>query len=463
MQALTNFRMDMVPNFNFAPNQPGGGDVASEVAESVDAWFDELCRNGNTGEQAAEIINSFQADMEAAEAAMAGDPVGIESVADAAAGKVFSNPAQANSFGVQAAAQVASIPGVSAGKISDALLKAGVPADAVASTTEAVLHTVKQAPKGWIGRPAFNAALGVISASVTSAGVAGAEAAKAAVDGASGPGLAGSLGAAGVPASAADATAAAMGEAIQAAKASGSEPVLAAINVIQNAASPAGQAAAAAVDGASGGSLAPALAAAGVSTSAMGATVDAVAAAVSAAGGSGSAALKAAADIIASAASPKYEQMNSPAPPVSPAQAALDAVGASYNFWHVAPYIVWQTLKDLKGNTTDSADLEGLTELLANGPPPTDWPSRFVTFPYRRGGNRVTGLPPVPTASPRPTPSGTNNGNKASAPTLKPAPPGTGGYLHDGTTPGPHSSTKTTCRKDTKGKIVCITDVQDVS
>lgn len=454
MKALTTFKMDMIPHFNFHPNppaggnQPGGGSPASEVAESVDEWYDELCRMGNTGEQAAEIINNFKADMEAAEAAMGDEAVEVESVVNAATGGVFTNPSVLNSWGVQAAAQVASTPGSAAGEIADALLKAGVPADAIESTAQAVSHSVNTAAKGWIGRPAYNAALGVISSSVTSAGVAAAEAAKAAVNGASGPGLAWSLGPAGVPASAADATAQAMNEAIQAAKAAGTEPVVAAINVISKAASPAGLAAGAAYDGASGSSLAPALSAAGVPEDSLGATADAVSAAVSANSGSQSAALSAASDIIASAASPAYARMNSHAPPVSAAQGALDVVGAAFNFWHIIPWVVWDTLNKLDANTTDSSDMEGLEALKALGPPP-DWSSRFPTFPYRRGGNRVTGLPSLPTDAPRPTPSsthnGTHNGTQSSTPslkptttlkpepTLRPAPPGTGGYLYDGT------------------------------
>lgn len=444
MRALTNFKMDMIPHFSFgppgrskAPGRHGGGTPASEVAESVDEWYDELCRNGNTGEQAAEIINNFKADMAAAEPAMAGEAVGAEASVNAAAGRAFTNPSVLNSWGVQAAAQVASTPGASIEGMTDSLLKAGVPAEAVASTAEAVSHSVNTAGKGWIGRPAYNAALGVISSSVTSAGMAGAEAAKAAVKGASGPGLAASLGAAGVPASAADATAAAVNEAIQAAQASGSDPVLGAIKVISNAASPAGLAAGAAWDGASGSYLAPALSAAGVPTDALGATAAAVGAAVSANRGSRSTAMNAASDIIASAASPPYKRMSDPAPPVSPAQAALDVVGASFNFWHIIPWLAWDTLNKMEVNQTDSSDMDSLATLLAIGPPPTEWSSRFTSFPYRRGGNRVTGVPPLPTDALKPAQSSTHNDTQSSTPTLEPAPPGTGGYLHDGTKPAP--------------------------
>ncbi|KAK7726987.1 hypothetical protein SLS63_007409 [Diaporthe eres] len=444
MRALKTFNMDMIPHFNFgppgrpgAPGRPGGGTPESEVAESVDEWYDELCRMGNTGEQAAEIINNFKADMAKAEAAMANEAVEIESEVNAAAGKVFTNPSVLNSWGVQAAAQVASTPGASVEEIADSLLKAGVPADAVTSTADAVSHSVSTAGKGWIGRPAYNAALGVISSAVTSAGMAGAEAAKAAVKGATGPGLAASLGAAGVPASAADATAAAVQEAIQAAVASGSDPVISAINVISDAASPSGLAAGAAWDGASGSSLAPALSAAGVPPESLGDTAAAVGAAVSANSDSRSAAVNAASEIIANAASPAYERMSNPAPPVSPAQAALDVVGATFNFWHIIPWLAWDTLNKMDVNETDSSDMDGLANLLALGPPPEEWSSRFTSFPYRRGGNRVTGVPSLPTDAVRPTPSSTHQGTQSSTPILKPAPPGTGGYLYDGTKPAP--------------------------
>lgn len=292
--------------------------------------------------------------------------------------------------------------------------------------------------------------------------MAGAEAAKAAVNGATGPCLAWSLGPAGVPASAADVTAQAMTEAIEAAKTSGSDPFAAAMNVITNAASPPALAAGAAYEGASGSSLPPALSAAGVPTEALESTAEAVAAAVSAAGGSRSAAVDAATKIIEGAAAPTYARANSPEDAVSPSQAALDVLGASCNFWHTIPWIVWDTLGKLQGNATDSSDAEGLEGLVAMGPPPEAGGSMFHTLPYRRGGNRVHGLPSLPTDAPR-TPSSTNNGvgnntqsstpyginngthndthndTQHSRPPLKPAPPGTGGYLYDGkeTTPSP--------------------------
>lgn len=452
MKALRTFNLDNIPHYNFNPNPKTPAD---DVAESVDEWYDELCRQGNTGEQAAEIINNFEADMAKAEAYVANQGASIDEVVNAASGATFSNPSKLQSWSVQAAAQVASTPGSSAGEIADSILKAGVPADAVEATAGAVSDAISQAPKGWIGRPAFNAALGVISSAVSSAGAAGVEAAKAAVNGASGPGLAASLGAAGVPAAAADATVTAMNEAIQAAKAARADPVVAAINVISNAASPVGLASAAALTGATGSSLAPALSAAGVPADALGPTADAVADAISAADGSASVALRVAAGIIASAADPNYERLNSPAPPVSISQAALDVVGASFNFWHSIPWLVWDTLSKMDANATDSSDADDLAKLLAMGPPPEEWPSRFETFPYRRGGDRIAGLPSLPTDVLTPTPIGTHNethiGAQTFAPTLKPAttlqptpsskptqtlapaPPGTGGYLYDGT------------------------------
>lgn len=442
MDDLTQFRMDEVRHFNLDPKPPGTGSLASEVAKSVDEWYDELYRNGNTGEQAAEIINHFNADLNAAEAAMADQAVDVESVIQEATGRTFSNPNVLNSWGVQAAAQVASTPGTSAEEITNSLLKAGVPTDVIST----VSHAISQALQGSTGRPAYNVALGIIASSVTSAGMAAAEAAKAAVGGATGSDLAGSLGPAGVPAAVADATAEAMTEAIQAAKASGSEPTIAAINVISKVASPAGLAVAAAMDGDSGSSLAPALSAAGVPTEALGATADAVSAeiAIRYGGESEFSALSAALDIIDSASVPRYERMSNPAPAVSPAQAALDVVGASFNFWHVVPWLVWDTLTKLKDNTMDLTEEERLDSLLAIGTPPDFTTSfSFRAFPYRRGGNRITGLSSLQTRASRPIPSSTHqgtqngtqsdNGTPCSTPPLKPAPPGTGGYLIDGT------------------------------
>lgn len=424
MNDMTQFRMDKVLHFNLEPKVPGGRSLASEVAVSVDEWYDELYRNGNTEEQAAVIINRFNADMEAAEAAMAGQATEVESVVQGAAGRTSSNPKVLNSLGVQAAAQVASTPGKSAEEVANSLLKAGVPADVVST----VSHAISQSLQGSSGGTGYDAALGIVASSVTSASMAAAEAAKAAVGGAAGQDLAGSLGPAGVPATVADATAEAMVEAIQAAKASGSEPTVAAINVVSKAASPAGLAVAAALDGASGSSLFPALSAAGVPTEALGATANSVSAEIVVRGGGEStfAALHAATDIIDSASVPRYERMSSPAPAVSPAQAALDVVGASFNFWHVVPWLVWDTLNKLKDNTFDLSEEERLDSLLEIGPPP-DFTTTFSfpAFPYRRGGNRVTGLPSLQTDASRPTPQ----------PTLKPAPPGTGGYLFDGPEP----------------------------
>lgn len=416
MDDLAQFRMDKVPHFNLDPKLVGGRSLASEVAQSVDEWYDELYRNGNTEEQAAEIINHFNADMQAAEAAMAGQATEVESVVRGAAGRTFSNPKVRNSRGVQPAARVASTPGKSAEEIANALLKAGVPTDAVST----VSHAIRQSLQASTGKAGFNTALDIIASSVTSASIVAAQAARAAVGGATGQDLAESLGLAGVPAAIADATAEAMVEAIQAARASGSDPTVAAINVISKAASPAGLAVAEILGGATGPSLALALSAAGVPMAALGTTASSVSA-VRSGGESESAALIAAIDIIDSASVPRYERMSSPAPAVSPAQAALDVVGASFNFWHTVPWLVWDTLNKLKDTTFDLSEEESLDSLLEIGPPPEFTTSfSFPAFPYRRGGNRVTGLPSLHTDA---------------SPTLEPAPPGTGGYLFDGPEP----------------------------
>lgn len=468
LNTLKNYRMDMSPHWNhspkpkpWAPRPPS--DIVSEAAESVDEWYDDLCRAGNTGEQAAEIIDNFKADMAKAEAwaadqaaASGSGAAKVEPVVNAAAGATFSNPSTLNSWTTQAAAQLASTPGASPEELANALIKAGVPSEAVETTVGAINLAISEAPQGWIGRPAFNAALGVISSSASSAGVAAFEAAKAAVDGATGPGLAWSLGPAGVPAAAADATAASMVEAIEAAKASGADPVIAAINVISKAASPASMDAPAAAEGASESAPGSALAATGF-----------------------------------------------PLDTVSPAQGALDVVGAVYNFWQALPWVIMDVLNELEANATDPSDIESLETVLAIGAPP-DFSSRleFPPFPYEHGGNRVNGVPSLPTSvSPipgpvtpgpevppgRPTPSSAPTGSDSGTntdediptttldgkvwcifsghnivpcpsgttppaafktweedwathptQTLKPAPPGTGGYLYDGDEPHPH-------------------------
>lgn len=146
-KALGKFRMDMIPNVKFAPYQAAGG-LGSEVAESVDMWAENLARQGNDEYEAAEIMRAFETDMAAAEDIMP-EAAGAESVADLASGVAGSASEMANSLGVQAAAQVASSGSESAEAIAEALLKAGVPADAIESTSEACLNAVKAAGRGW--------------------------------------------------------------------------------------------------------------------------------------------------------------------------------------------------------------------------------------------------------------------------------------------------------------------------
>lgn len=388
-QALSTFRMDMIPHFNFAPHRPGGS-LGGEVAESVDQWAENLGRQGNTAEEAAEIMRDFEADMAAAEEVMPAS-AGAETMADFASGVAGSASEAANSWAVQAAAEIAASGSSSAEALSDALLKAGVPTEAVESTSEAALNAVNAAGRGWIGRPSFNAALNVISSAVTPAGTAAAEAAQMAVNGAAGAGLEASLAAAGVPATALEATTAAMGEAISAAVAAGTEPVVAAIGVVASAASPAGVAAATAMSGASSAAVAQALAAAGVAPGAIGATANAVAAAISDAGGSGSAALMAATNIIANAGSSVFKSGSFSffGPPSSPSQAVLDVLGTSFNFWHIFPVVVWDAVTKL-GETSDS---EAVAKVLGYGPPPVLDTYRDITFPYLRGVNRIPYVP----------------------------------------------------------------------
>ncbi|KAJ4388550.1 hypothetical protein N0V93_006008 [Gnomoniopsis smithogilvyi] len=335
-------------------------------------------------------MKGFESDMAAAEEMMPAS-AGAESMADFASGVAGSASEMADSWAVQAAAEVVSKGSSSAEAVTEALLKAGVPTDAVKSTTEAVLNAVKAAGRGWVGRPAFNAALNVIANAVTSAGVNVATAANMVVNGAMGAGLDAALAAAGVPEAALGATAAAMGEAIEAAAATGIAPVVAAISVLSSVTSSAGVAASEAMNGASSAVLSPALSAAGVAPAAIGATADAVIDAVSSAGGSSSGALMAATNIIANAASSAFKSGSLTVfkAPSSPAEALLDVLGASYNFWHIYPSLIWEAVTLLE----DTSDSEILAKVIAHGPPPTLGPYRDVAFPYRRGENRRTGLP----------------------------------------------------------------------
>lgn len=135
-RALAGFRMGLFPNVDFAPHQ-AAGDVGSEVAESVNQWAENMARQGNTYEEASEIMRIFESDMAAAEEMMPAS-AGAESVADLASGLAGSASEMADSWAVKTAADLASKGSSSAEAIIAALLKAGVPIDAVKFTSKSV-------------------------------------------------------------------------------------------------------------------------------------------------------------------------------------------------------------------------------------------------------------------------------------------------------------------------------------
>lgn len=212
--------------------------------------------------------------------ASAGESAGASSVAEAA-----SSLADIDLAGVRSAADVAS-SGASPEAVSDALLRAGVPAGDVASTSEAVTAAINAAPSGSLGNPAYSAALNVISQAVNPQSVAAAEAATAAVDGVSGEALEPYLSSTGIPLQNLESTAAAVKDAIREASASGSDPVRAALDTITHAFPP------------------------GSSDTSSGAI---------------------------------------PAPNTAVSEAVLDVIGASYNFWHGYSYAVYDTFQKLDG------------------------------------------------------------------------------------------------------------------
>lgn len=368
-------------------------DLWGEVAESTHQWSENLLRQGHGPEEVAEIMRSFAHDMAVAERIMPAN-AGAEAVADLAAGTAGAGPELANSQAIQIAAETASTGSSSAQAITEALFKAGVPRDAIKATAEAVSTAVKG---GQLGRSAFEAALDTIANAVTPAGQAAAKAAVMAAKGVRGVRLSAALTDAGVPATALGATKGLVIQAIQAAKAAGSDPAVAAIGVISSVASSAGLAAAVAISGPTSARLASALRFAGVAPAAVDSTAKAVLDAVSHAGSSASAvghkyaALVAATNIIANAAASAFKSgsMTVYAPASSPAQALLDVIGASHNYWYLLSSVMWKFAKSLEGKS----DSETLAEILAHGPPPTMEPYRDIVFPYRRAGNALIGFP----------------------------------------------------------------------
>lgn len=390
LEDLSGFRPDMMPGYNFE-------DLWAEAAESTNQWRQALLRQGHAPEEVTEIMQGFAHDMATAEHIMPAN-AGAEATADFAAGMAGSSSESANSLAIQIAAETASKSSSSEQAITEALFKAGVPRDAIRATSEAVSNAVKG---GQLGRSAFDAALDTIANAVTPAGQAAAKAAIMAVNGATGAGLSAALSAAGVPTTALQATLGLVRQAIQAARVAGTDPAVGAIGVISSVASSAGLAAAVAISGPTSERLASALRFAGVAPAAIDATAKAVADAVSHAGGdsttsavdSKSSALVAATNIIADAAASAFKSgsMTVYAPASSPAQAVLDVVGASHNFWYLLTSVMWKFAKSLEGKSNSKT----LADILAHGPPPPMEPYRDIVFPYRRAGNALTGFPPL--------------------------------------------------------------------
>lgn len=380
---------------------------------------------GLTPDEVAEIIENLAHGL-AAEGHIMPPNLHAEALADFAAGTAGSSPEAAKSRAIQVAAETVSKDSSSTQEITEALFKAGVPGKAIHAASQAVSNAVQAAGRGELGKPAFDAALHIIANAVTPAGQAAALAASKAANGARGGNLNAALSAAGVPAAALEATSGLVFQAIRAASHAGTDLEVGEIGVISSVSSSAGLAAAVAISGPFSERLASALRFAGVAPGAIDATAKAIADAVSKAGGSNaggsgstsaSRALVAATNIIANAANSAFESwsMTVYAPPSSPAQAILDVIGASYNFWYLLPGVIWQTVKALEGK----ADSETLAKILAHGPPPTMEPYRDIVVPYRRAGNPFPGFPPLVGDG--------GNGTRPTEPGLNCTQPGTGG------------------------------------
>lgn len=410
-------------------------DIWGEAAESVGQWRQTLIQQGATPDEVAEIIENLAHGL-AAEGHIMPPNLHAEALADFVAGTASTSPEAAKSRAIQEAAETASKDSSSAQEITEALFKAGVPGKAIHAASQAVSNAVQAAGRGELGKPAFDAALDTIANVVTPAGQAAALAASKAANGARGGNLNTALSAAGVPEAALEATTGLVLQAIRAAYYAGTDLEVGAIGVISSVSSSAGLAAAVAISGPTSERLASALRFAGVAPGAIDATAKAVANAVSNAGGpnsggsnaggsnagsssstSESRALVAATNIIANAANSAFESgsMTVYAPPSSPAQAILDVIGASYNFWYLLPGVMWQTVKALEGKS----DSETLAKILAHGPPPTMEPYRDIVFPYRRAGNPFPGFPPLGGDS--------RNGTKPTEPGLNCPQKGNGG------------------------------------
>ncbi|KAI3390313.1 hypothetical protein diail_10302 [Diaporthe ilicicola] len=207
---------------------PSRGGIVKNVADSVNEVHNRLRQEDYNANEAEKLLEELGSDMASAESAISTE-AGASAVVEAA-----SNLAGIASQGLRTAAEVAT-SGASPEAISDALIRAGVPAGEVVSTSAAITAAIDTAPKGYQGYPAKSTALKVISKAVTRQSVSAANAAIAATDGASGEALASYLSSAGVPSYALHITAEAVKDAIQGASASGSDPLRAALGKITQA------------------------------------------------------------------------------------------------------------------------------------------------------------------------------------------------------------------------------------
>lgn len=300
----------------------------------------QLRDEGLDSDEIEDIIQDFEEGLSESEWS-ASDESGASDVVEWAVNKAGGASSAVNSIAVQKAAELAS-SGASAEEVADALLAAGVPAGNIASTSKAISDAINKLGGKAPASAARNAASDIISHSVTPQGVAISEAASV---GLSDPyGFPDALRDAGVPEDAVDDTIEAVEDAVQAARDAGETGLklkTAAIKAITQALPPNSY------ETSSGGLSAP---------------NDAL------------------------------------------AQALLNVIGSSYNFWHVYPDALYSVLKKLEGKKHSKI----LKKILANGPPPATGPYRDITYPFQRkqipGHNATSTNPSQPTSkSPSPT------------------------------------------------------------
>ncbi|KAJ0120629.1 hypothetical protein J7T55_015359 [Diaporthe amygdali] len=205
--------------------------IDQELPDAINEWRNQLEEADLSEQEAAEFVNGFEAGIPAAEAAVANSPGG--SSASLAGGTVGGFQTQI----IQSAANLATF-GLGPDVMIQTLINAGVPASEAPRTFQEIQRAMDEVPEFGPGRPAYHAALGVISNNVVYEGAHVAEAVQATLRGESVPSLHSRLSSAGVPDDALDGTVSAMDDAIQAAQASGSDVFNAGLDVIRDAASP---------------------------------------------------------------------------------------------------------------------------------------------------------------------------------------------------------------------------------